>query len=200
MTSSRTQRFDTIMRMSLTEETPAVQAEGVSFSYGAEPVLEDVGLAVGPGEFVALAGPNGSGKSTLVRILMGLLPSRTGTVEIFGERPARRHDRWRVGYVPQQARLAPDLPVTVEEVVADRTARRSRDGGVRPGPPTARRSDHALDSVALTDLRRRPSASSRAGSSNACSSPKHSRTSPGSSSSTNRSRASTRRRSAYFRD
>jgi zinc transport system ATP-binding protein len=143
------------MRMSLTEDGPAVQAEGVSFSYGAEPVLEDVGLAVGPGEFVALAGPNGSGKSTLVRILMGLLPSRTGTVEIFGERPARRHDRWRVGYVPQQARLAPDLPVTVEEVVA--TGRLGKQGWWRPPRAADREAvSHALDSVALTDLRRRP--------------------------------------------
>src|SRR4029077_8081922 len=55
-------------RMSL-----AVELEDVSFAYGlGRPVLENVNLALGQGEFVAVAGPNGGGKTTLVRIVLGL--------------------------------------------------------------------------------------------------------------------------------
>ena len=64
-----------------------LSAEGVSFSYGSEPVLSDVSIAVRTGEFAALAGPNGSGKSTLLRIVLGLLTPRRGTVELFGTAP-----------------------------------------------------------------------------------------------------------------
>src|SRR5918996_4617292 len=103
-----------------------LHAEGVTFGYGAEPVLTDVGLALRPGEFVALVGPNGSGKSTLVRVLLGLATPWAGTVELFGTPPRHLDDRWRLGYVSQRARLEPAVPVTVQEAVA--TGRLARQG------------------------------------------------------------------------
>lgn len=132
-----------------------LRAHGVWFAYGSEPVLEDVDLTVAPGEFVALVGPNGSGKSTLVRILLGLLEPAAGTVEILGTAPGRLRDRWRVGYVPQRRLLDLDVPATVAEVVASgRTARR---GWWRLANSADRDAvDHALEAVALSDLRRRP--------------------------------------------
>ena len=53
----------------------SLAAELVGISFGYQPgqlVLEDVSLALGEGEFVAVAGPNGGGKTTLMRILLGL--------------------------------------------------------------------------------------------------------------------------------
>jgi len=130
-------------------------ADAVSFSYGGQPVLDRVDLAVGSGEFVALVGPNGSGKSTLLRIVLGLLRPASGSVRLFGEAPRRMSEPWRVGYVPQRSRAGGDVPVTVEEVVA--TGRLSRRGWWRrPGPSDRAAVDHALRAVALTDLRRRP--------------------------------------------
>lgn len=138
---------------------PAVlEAHGVSYAYGGAPgppAVEAVDLVVAPGEFVALVGPNGSGKSTLLRLLLGLLRPDAGTVRILGEAPTARHDRWRIGYVPQRRILDLDVPATVAEVVASgRTARR---GWWRP-PQRADRAavDHALEAVALADLGRRP--------------------------------------------
>ncbi|MGH9153778.1 MAG: ATP-binding cassette domain-containing protein, partial [Acidimicrobiales bacterium] len=96
---------------------PVLEAEGLSFAYGADPVLDGVDLTVGPGEFVALVGPNGSGKSTLLRCLLGLLTPTAGAVRLFGAAPAALTDRWRLGYVPQRAAVARELPATVEEVV-----------------------------------------------------------------------------------
>jgi ABC-type Mn2+/Zn2+ transport system ATPase subunit len=133
----------------------AVAADGIGFAYGSEPVLTDVRLHVGAGEFVALVGPNGSGKSTLVRILVGLLTPGSGTVRIFGESPRKLSDRARLGYVPQRPQIAGALPATVTEIVA--AGRLARRGWWR----RPRRVDHvaidaAIDAVALGDLRRRP--------------------------------------------
>jgi zinc transport system ATP-binding protein len=132
----------------------ALVADGVSFAYGPDPVLDGVSLQVARGEFAALTGPNGSGKSTLLRILLGLLAPDRGTVAVFGEPPATRHDRWRVGYVPQRLRIAPDLPATVHEVVT--AGRLAKQGWWRRARrPDREAVDHALESVALTDLRER---------------------------------------------
>jgi zinc transport system ATP-binding protein len=131
-----------------------LEATGISFSYGEEPVLEDVSLSLRPGEFVALVGPNGSGKSTLLRVLLGLLRPARGHVLLFGSDPGRLRERWRLGYVPQRPSVQEDLPATVEEVVA--TGRLSRTGWWRwPGRTDRVEVDHALESVGMDPLRRR---------------------------------------------
>lgn len=93
----------------------------VSYSYGAEPVLEDISLAVRQEEYVGIAGPNGSGKTTLLKILVGLLTPNKGFVEFTchmddceGMSPCRPC----IGYVPQLPVLRQQqFPVTVREVV-----------------------------------------------------------------------------------
>lgn len=131
-----------------------VQAESVTFGYGRTPVLEDVGLSVRAGEFVALVGPNGSGKSTLLKVLLGSLEPSSGSVRLLGGSPGHV-DRARIGYVPQRPTLESEVPATVEEIVL--AGRLSRRGWWRP----LRRGDrdfvrHALESVGLGDLARTP--------------------------------------------
>jgi ATPase subunit of ABC transporter with duplicated ATPase domains len=58
----------------------AVEAEGISKSYGARQVLENVSLTVQRGDRLAIIGPNGIGKSTLLKILMGKLDADAGKV------------------------------------------------------------------------------------------------------------------------
>ncbi len=132
---------------------PALALDGVSFSYGRQPVIDRVSMGVQRGEFVALAGPNGSGKSTLVRLALGLARPREGTVRLLGTSPGRLAERWRVGYVPQRPALADHLPATVEEIVASGCVAR-RGWARRPRGDDGTRVDRALDAVALTDLRR----------------------------------------------
>lgn len=134
---------------------PTLVAEGVTFSYGPLPVLEDVSLRIDPGEFVALVGPNGSGKTTLLKILLGLLPPDRGTVRVLGSDPLRLQERWRVGYVPQRPELGSEVPATVEEVVA--TGRLARRGWWRRlGAGDLEAVEHAMRSVALLERRSWP--------------------------------------------
>jgi zinc transport system ATP-binding protein len=140
---------------SMAAATPLVEATGVSFAYGQNRVLEDVGISVRPGEFVALVGPNGSGKTTLLRVLLGSLTPSTGTARLFGEAPRRLRQPWRLGYVPQRPVLASEVPATVEEIVA--SGRLARRGWWRPLRRTDREEvRHALESVDLERLARRP--------------------------------------------
>jgi len=82
-----------------------VTCENVSVRLGAKLVLEDVSIAVAPGEIVTLIGPNGSGKTTLVRTVLGLQRPNFGRV--------RRRAGLKIGYVPQRLSIDPILPLTV---------------------------------------------------------------------------------------
>jgi ABC-type branched-subunit amino acid transport system ATPase component/ABC-type branched-subunit amino acid transport system permease subunit len=61
-----------------------VACEAVDAGYGPVQVLFDVGLAVRPGEIVALLGTNGAGKSTVLRVMAGLLHPTAGRVVFEG--------------------------------------------------------------------------------------------------------------------
>jgi zinc transport system ATP-binding protein len=97
----------------------AVELRQVSFAYGnGPPVLRNVDLRIGIGEFVAIAGPNGGGKTTLLRVLLGLEEPKRGQALLFGEPAARFSQRSRIGYLAQRAQLGVDAPATVREVVS----------------------------------------------------------------------------------
>jgi len=84
---------------------PAVRLESVHAGYGSTPVLRDVGLTVPAGGVTALVGPNGAGKSTLLKVVAGLLPATSGSVELFGE---------PVAGVPAEQRVARGLCLVPE--------------------------------------------------------------------------------------
>jgi ABC-2 type transport system ATP-binding protein len=62
----------------------AVDADGVSKSFGPVRAVVDVSLQVAPGEVYGVLGPNGAGKTTLLRMLFGLIRPDAGTIQIFG--------------------------------------------------------------------------------------------------------------------
>ena len=97
---------------------PVVRMSGVSIGYGERAVVRDASLTVHDGEVVAVLGPNGSGKTTLVRGLLGLATVLAGDVELLGRPLRTRHDRARIGYVPQRHTVGGSVPSTVREVVA----------------------------------------------------------------------------------
>lgn len=96
------------------KQTPAIEVEHLTVSYGPVPALLDVSLAVTPGTLVGIIGPNGSGKSTLVKTILGFLKPDVGSVRIFGESADKA--KGRVAYVPQRGSVDWDFPITVREV------------------------------------------------------------------------------------
>jgi zinc transport system ATP-binding protein len=93
-----------------------LKIQDICFGYDANNlVLDRINLDIEKGEFVALIGPNGGGKSTLVKLLLGLLSAKSGSMQLFGGSIA--DGRSRVGYLPQYAHLDFSYPITVGEVV-----------------------------------------------------------------------------------
>ena len=62
-----------------------LQLRGINKSFGVVPVITDVDLDIGDGEFVVFVGPSGCGKSTLLRTISGLEEPTSGQVFIGGE-------------------------------------------------------------------------------------------------------------------
>ena len=62
----------------------AIEVRGVTVGFGEHVVLNAVDLDVYRGEILGFVGASGAGKSTLARTIIGLLPKRAGTIEIFG--------------------------------------------------------------------------------------------------------------------
>jgi iron complex transport system ATP-binding protein len=93
-------------------------AEDLRFKYGAQTVLDGVGVAIEPGEMLGLIGPNGAGKSTLVRLLAGIVRPAAGVVRLDGRSLSawsRAERARRLAVVPQDPRV--EFPYTVLEVV-----------------------------------------------------------------------------------
>ena len=94
-----------------TTATPVLlRASGVIRTFGSFTAVDDVTMRVLPGEIVGLLGANGAGKTTLIRMLLGLLATTAGEVELLGG-PPDRDLRRRLGYVPQGLGLYGDLTV-----------------------------------------------------------------------------------------
>ncbi len=95
-----------------------IEARTVSAGYGSSDVLHDVSMHLVPGEFVGLIGPNGCGKTTLLRVLSGVLRSRSGQVLLNGAPASSMPSRYRarsIAFVPQSEPTLFDF--TVREIV-----------------------------------------------------------------------------------
>lgn len=129
-----------------------IELKQVGFTYGAEPVLEQISFAVETGDFVVIVGPNGGGKSTLMKLMSGLLKPSKGNITINGSEIGKAHRQKLIGYVPQNYRRnTADFPATVAEVVALGTIRGTLGHKVLP-KEKAHIVRHTLELVGLLDL------------------------------------------------
>jgi len=115
-----------------------IQVDHLTKRYGPVTAIDDVSFSVDKGRIVGFLGPNGAGKSTTMKILSCFMPATGGTATVAG------HDvfseslevRRRIGYLPENAPLYPDLSVaSYLDFVAEikgvgRSARRARVGDV----------------------------------------------------------------------
>ncbi len=94
-----------------------VEVKNVSFSYGPEPVLENISFNVHEGDYLGIVGPNGAGKTTLLKIMLGLLKPESGSIRLFGTQLSDFRDWRKIGYVPQKAtNFDSGFPVSVYDV------------------------------------------------------------------------------------
>ena len=84
--------------------TPIVEALGVSREFSGRRVVDNLQLALPPGEIHALLGPNGAGKTTVLRMAAGLMTASEGEMRVAGGDPCTRHIRGRIGWVPASDR------------------------------------------------------------------------------------------------
>ncbi len=93
-----------------------IKITDLQFQIGAKSILEDINLEIPRGVFAAIIGPNGAGKSTLIKLLLGTLDFKTGSIEIDGI----PHRQWlkdhSFGYLPQREEYDRFFPATALDI------------------------------------------------------------------------------------
>ncbi|MES1993680.1 MAG: urea ABC transporter ATP-binding subunit UrtE [Candidatus Macondimonas sp.] len=91
------------------------EVDRLCVSYGQSQVVNEVSFAAAQNETIALMGRNGMGKSTLFKALMGVLPTRGGTIRLAQSEltglPSHRRVQQGLAYVPQGRMIFPALTV-----------------------------------------------------------------------------------------
>lgn len=91
----------------MSEEPAAIAVHDLRKIYGSKAAVDGLTLVVPRGTFYGFLGPNGAGKTTTIRMLMGLTPPSSGTIEILGfPMPERDVEiKSRIGLVPDESLL-----------------------------------------------------------------------------------------------
>jgi ABC-2 type transport system ATP-binding protein len=89
------------------ESSPAIAVHDLRKSYGDKAAVDGLSLVVPRGCFFGFLGPNGAGKSTTIRMLTGLIPPDSGSIELLGMRlPEQELEiKGRIGLVPDESLL-----------------------------------------------------------------------------------------------
>jgi manganese/iron transport system ATP-binding protein len=134
-------------------QSPArLELSDVTVTYDGHTALEDISFVIDHGDQVAVVGPNGAGKSTLFKVLVGLVPVRSGNIRIHGL-PLGHHQDC-VAYMPQREEVDWKFPVTVEDVVM--MGRYERFGWLgRPAQADRQVVKHSLEQMGIESLSKR---------------------------------------------
>ena len=131
----------------MTTDTPEVlSCRGLRKRFGELTAVDDVTFAIAAGETYGLLGPNGAGKTTIISMVAGILKPDAGDVLVEDVPVSTRttEPKGRIGYVPQELALYPDLTGRENLRFFARLQGLSRS-------TTARRTAHVLDVVGLAD-------------------------------------------------
>ena len=107
--------------------------------------VQDVSFTAEPGQFVSLIGPSGCGKTTVMRMVGGLLPPTTGTIQIDGLTPQQARRQQSFGFVFQEATLLAWRSLLDNVAVPLQVLR-------TPKPQREARARELLDLVGLADF------------------------------------------------
>jgi lipooligosaccharide transport system ATP-binding protein len=134
------------MTNSASEPTALIRARGLTKVFGERTAVASIDFDVRDGEFFGFLGPNGAGKTTTMRMIAGVSPRTSGTLEIFGQDPDLHGSeiRGRIGVVHQQETLDMELSVRENLLVFGRFFGMDR-------PSIATRADELLELFQLSD-------------------------------------------------
>jgi len=90
----------------MSNQNSLIEAKGIYLDFNGNPILSDVDLQVPQGKILTLIGPNGAGKSTLVKVMLGLIKPRQGSIY--------RRPGLCIGYTPQKLAIPENMPLTVQ--------------------------------------------------------------------------------------
>jgi ATP-binding cassette subfamily F protein uup len=120
---------------------PIINAQGITKSFGANPLFEEISFTVSEGDRIGLIGPNGSGKSTLLRILAGEVSPDSGELAV--------RKRLRFSFVEQDSKFEPgDTVRSVIESAMSRAAVPDSERGNRFAETLGRAGFEDLDAEA----------------------------------------------------
>jgi branched-chain amino acid transport system ATP-binding protein len=92
-----------------------LEVHDLRVAYGDIEAVQGVSFSVGAGELVSVIGVNGAGKTSILHAVMGLVPTRRGTIRFDGRsidaRPAHNRARSGLRLVPERSRVFPRLTV-----------------------------------------------------------------------------------------
>ena len=128
------------------DQAAMLEATHLTRRFGARLAVDDVSFQVAPGETYGLLGPNGAGKTTTIRLVCGLLSAHGGEVTLSGMpvSASTTTAKARIGYVPQDVALYPDLTARENLSFFGRLYRLS-------GRALGARVDEVLDLIDLRD-------------------------------------------------
>ena len=91
-----------------------IEVQNITKNYGPFQALKDISFQVEQGQIVGFLGPNGAGKTTTMRILTCFMPASSGHVTVAGHDVFKqsREVRKRIGYLPENVPLYPEMTVT----------------------------------------------------------------------------------------
>ena len=91
--------------------TPILTLTKVRKKYRGREALKGISLQLFPGELLGFFGPNGAGKTTMIRCISGLLKPDSGQIRMQGSANSDASGTARLGLVPQNLAVYPDLTV-----------------------------------------------------------------------------------------
>ena len=95
--------------------TEMLRISGLHAFYGESHILHGIDLVVGEGELVTLLGRNGAGRTTILKSILGLVGSRTGSIQVRGVEtiamPTHKIAHLGIGYCPEERGIFSSLTV-----------------------------------------------------------------------------------------
>jgi len=139
--------------------TSTLVIQGLQKRYGMRQVVRDVSLQVKSGEVVGLLGPNGAGKTTSFYMIVGLVPSDAGKIDIDGtdisHLPIHQRARLGLSYLPQEASVFRKLSVE-DNVRAVLELQLGDDGKALSKKEIEQRLNTLLEELQIDGLRESP--------------------------------------------